>query len=234
MEPRELEETVFEDHLSIDPAVHQVGAGQVNYGNPGQLRPHFHWVSVKNEYQSTIQGHPVFEKREYVRIPFPGTRDFFDGPVTDHFRRVFPQQYRAFKLAAQEVERGMPIKECPLFDVTEVDQLAYYQIFSVEQLAETPDANVATRPGGVRLREKARKYLANAQGMAPIGALEAENKQLVETVKAQAEMLKQVQGQMQQLLSAQTEKAPTAPAEPEEQKLVVPEIPKQEKRHEKR
>lgn len=219
-------------HTSIDPGVHQNGAGSVSYGNPGQLRPYFYWKARKNEFQTQSQGKPVFDKVAYVRIPFPGTRDNWDGAVTDHFKKMFPRQWARFQASAAETPEGMPIKECPIFDVTEVETLNYYQVFTVEQCAELTDSAIQGIPDGLNLRKRAQRYQENAKGMAPIGQLEAEKKQLEDTVRAQAEMMKSMQAQMQQLMTAQESRVSySPPAEPAEQKLEIPEIPTKEKRH---
>ncbi|AAK94385.1 hypothetical protein Mx8p50 [Myxococcus phage Mx8] len=129
----------------------------------------------RDEEETTKAGRPVFKDVEYIRIVVPGDRnnDIF-RPATDEDRGLYRRQYEAFLAGKSDVQVGTPLKEWPAITRAEVENLAYFKIVTVEQLAAVPDA-LLQKIGPVRaLVEKAKDCVKRAEGNAPSEQLRAE------------------------------------------------------------
>ena len=136
---------------------------------PGALAPgdetllvKFYVKPVKSEVKSAQQGRPIFENVEYVSIMVPGNKTGqIDSPATDIHRKRFAPHYRAFKQREKDDEHleGMPLTEWPGLVRSQVEELAFFNIKTVEQLASLSDTNSQSMMGLAMLREKAKEYL---------------------------------------------------------------------------
>ena len=81
---------------------------------------------------------------------------------------------------------GTPLAEWPLISRAEVEELAYFKVRSVEQLAEISDGNARNIGPILALRQKARDWLEKASG----GALESKLRSLVDQKDSQIEALR--------------------------------------------
>lgn len=144
----------------------------------------------KNKKKSLEAGRPIFEPQERVEIFTAGDKDsIIDRPVDKMDMYIYRDKYIAFKRGlAQEVTgtlltvwAGVPPERC--------QDLAYFKVKTVEQLAEVPDSAIQTMGIGARAeREKAREYLEVMKGNAPLQALRSEN----EAMKARLEALEKL------------------------------------------
>lgn len=138
--------------------------------------PQFFTEAVKLEWKSQQEGRPIFEDREFVRILIPGDRrSMAVEPVRDEHRRRWPREYEAFKIGLEPPQEGTPLGEWPVSLMTpaRVQELAYFNIKSVEQLAGVNDAQLQSLGMGAReLRERAKTWLEVARtGAAPLERL---------------------------------------------------------------
>jgi hypothetical protein len=108
----------------------------------------------------------------------------------------FPEEFAAFKSGQEKQTEGIDLKAWPGIDPASVDDLSYFKVHTVEQLAAMNDSNVGQFHC---LRERAREYLESAKKSATRADVEAKDAQL-----------KAMQEQINQLLAAQ--KAPAKPS----------------------
>jgi len=155
----------------------------------------------ENEAKSAEEGRPIYEDKEYVEIRTPGnTTNIVQRPVTDMDRKRFAPAYREFKAGDTEQVIGTPLVEAPWITRSQVEELSYLRIRTVEQLANVGD-DVCTRiPGLFKLKQRAQQMEVNAEKQAPFIKLQKEREDmqaqidsLKETVEAQAAIIKQWQ-----------------------------------------
>lgn len=132
-------------------------------------------------FESEKRGHPVFKDVEMVSIiPLGDNRTELHKEVTDVERNRFKEEYAAFKAGEDGAKHvGLVLKEWPQITSSMVKTLNYFNIFTVEQLADIDD-NAIQRVGmGTRdLVTKARAYLAQAKDTAATQRYAAENARL--------------------------------------------------------
>jgi hypothetical protein len=116
----------------------------------------------KNGPKSKAAGRPIFEDREYIKIMTPGNKDNIPvSPVTDIHRKRFAPQYKRWlesRDSDQAVE-GTPLSEWPGVSRTQVEELRYFNVHTVEQLVELSDANSQGFMGINALKTRAKAYL---------------------------------------------------------------------------
>jgi hypothetical protein len=140
----------------------------------------FYIKPKENEQKTAEEGRPIYEDKEYVEIRTPGnTTNIVNRPVTDMDRKRFAAAYREFKAGAEEqMGSGTPLMEAPWITRSQVEELSYLRIRTLEQLAEVGD-DVCTRvPGLFKLKARAKLMVAHAEKTAPFTQLQHENEEL--------------------------------------------------------
>ena len=133
------------------------------------LHPH------KNEKLSLQEGRPIYEDREYVRLVVAGDKDnIVERPAREADKARFPRQYEAFKRGEGDAVVGTPLSSWPGISRSQVEELAFFGVRTVEQLAEMADAQIQKFLGANALRDRARMFIAAAKGDAPIQRMQAE------------------------------------------------------------
>ena len=138
--------------------------------------PQFFTEAVKLEWKSKQEGRPLFEDREFVRIIIPGDRrSMVVEPLNEGHQQRWPREYEAYKAGREAPLEGTPLSEWPVSAMSpaRVQELAYFHIRTVEQLAAVNDAQLQGLGMGAReLRERAKTWLeVAAKGAAPIERL---------------------------------------------------------------
>jgi hypothetical protein len=129
----------------------------------------------KDQTETEKQGRPIFKSIEYVSISSPGDKfNGIDRPATLKDKRRFKRQYQAFKENQGDILTGTPLAHWPLMDAAQVEELKYFNIRTVEQLAAMPDGNIPNVGNISHLKKHAVDYLAVAKGNAPTIQLRAE------------------------------------------------------------
>jgi hypothetical protein len=155
--------------------------------------PMFIREPVKNEMKSAEQGRPIYETIEMIHIIIPG--DNKTAPVrrvTDHDRERFAAAYQRFKNEEEMVFDGTPVDAWPRLTTREVYSLKAQNFFTVESIANCPDANLSKLGmGGMMLRDLAKAYIDAAAKGGNAEKLVIENAQLKTQI---GEMAKTIQG----------------------------------------
>lgn len=111
-------------------------------------------------------GRPIYDPVEYVTIPSPGDKfNIPDRPATIKDKRKYAAQYAAFKAGEKAASSGTPITA--LVSQAEAEELKFFNVFTVENMAEMPDGNLPNVGNISHLKQRARDYLAAAAGNAP-------------------------------------------------------------------
>lgn len=158
-------------------------------------RPRFYSKPVKNNFRSETEGRPVFEDKEFVEILVPGDRKtVVDTLVKEEHKRRWPREYAAFKAGQEVPVEGTPLEEWPQISRSQVEELKFAHIRTVEQLASLPDdaLNRSVSMGGFALREKAQRHLEALKGSSQTEAQAAEiahQREIIADQKRQYEAL---------------------------------------------
>ena len=103
---------------------------------------------------------PVFRDVEYIEIRIAGNRtDFVCRPATYRDKSRFPRHYAAFKQRIELPEEGTPLVEWTGITRSQAEELAFFHIKTVEQLASVSDTNGQNFMGFSTLQAAARSYI---------------------------------------------------------------------------
>lgn len=130
----------------------------------------------KNEAKSLEAGRPIFDEVDYIEIATPGDKNnIVHRPMREDDHRKYAQQYKAWKTGQDsDVATGLPLAAWAIMDRATVEEFAYFKIRTVEQLASVSDGN-AQRLGTLKnWIPKAKDYMDQAKGAAPLAKLRDE------------------------------------------------------------
>jgi hypothetical protein len=136
----------------------------------------FFTAPVQNKQKSAEEGRPIFEDKTMIQIMVPGSKD---NVVMREVRpgyddRRFPKQWAAYQNSEKEVVEGTPLSQWPQMSASQVEELKYFGIRTVEQLKEVPDSTAQNFRGLQSLKTKAADWLAFVNETKDVSALQAE------------------------------------------------------------
>lgn len=183
--------------------------GMRQRGEPERLFIRFERLPKQNAEKTLAEGRPVFDDVEYIEIAVPGDKsNIVHKPVTDEHRRKYRAQYADWKSGLEGVTSGTPLAEWPAVGRSQVEELLYFKIKTVEQLASVSDGNLQHLGHGyLELRRKAADYLAHAKENQPLLAMRAELASRDNTIATMQEQLLQLGDALQ----AQRQGGPSVP-----------------------
>lgn len=149
------------------------------YADDDKLLVKFETRAVKNEFETNKQGRPVFYEQDYINVITPGSRDVFIAPMDDSYKRRFAKRYKEWqdREKREGSVEGTLLAELTWMTKSQIAELNYSNIFTVEQLAGMSDANAMQFMGSQQLRQRAKLYLEAAAGAAPALRLQQELEQ---------------------------------------------------------
>ena len=111
---------------------------------------------------------------EYIDIRIPGSRDGAARPARFADKQRFPRHYAAFQQRIELAEEGTPLTEWPVVSRSLADEMAFFNIKTVEQLANVND-NVAGQFMGAQMyKQKAKAWLERAKEDVTVDKLKEE------------------------------------------------------------
>jgi len=150
---------------------------------------------------SAVEGRPVYKTVPWVRILVPGDRNsVIDTFADDAYIARFPKQWEIYKAKQGQKIEGTPLSEAAFVSRGQVEELEYFKVFTVEQLAEVPDNLAAKVPMFHELKRKARLFVEQAKDNALAQKLGAEN----EALKGQVDHLTAEIARLSQMFEAAT------------------------------
>lgn len=116
--------------------------------------------TLPDEKATNEAGRPIYKEVEFVEIMQPGNKDsVIQRPVRKNDIQRFPRQYQQFKNNMEETVEGTPLEAWPLLSRAQVEELRYFNVRTVEQLASMTDANAQNFVGMQNLKLKAQAFL---------------------------------------------------------------------------
>lgn len=153
----------------------------------------FYFAPRQDAVQSAAAGRPIFVEREYVEIVAAGNQNnIIRRPASDQDKQRFHREYAKFKDGDTEQLVGTPLSEVPWLSRSQVEELNYRKIRTLENLAEINDS-ACNVPGMYDLRRKAKAWLDKANEAVPFTKMQAQIDALtkeLEAVKAANTMAK--------------------------------------------
>jgi hypothetical protein len=161
--------------------------------------------AVEFKAESEKEGRPVFKEIPFVRIIIPGDRNnVLECKATEHYMKQYPRAWAAFQAGQKESVVGTPLENWPQITRSQVKEAKYFEVHTVEQLAELNDVHCQRLGmGWSELRNKAKAYLNLASETAKETAQAAENSRLRDEIAALKDQFAQ--------MASQAEKKPGRP-----------------------
>lgn len=145
---------------------------------------------------SLKEGRPIFKDIEYIDIKVPGQRaGGASRPATFRDKQRFPRHYQAYKQRQEMPLEGTPLSEWPIMTRTQVEELAFHNVKTVEQLVAMSDTLASRFMGMNSLKAKGKMWLENAEETVRINEIETlkasgdEKDKRIEKLEAQVEAI---------------------------------------------
>lgn len=153
----------------------------------------FHREAIQDNQATVREGRPIFKDMEMVELRFPGnTNTVWDLPVTDEHRQKYARQYEAFLRGDEMAIDGTPIEQLTVLTRAQIKELKSLDIHTIEAAAGLSDLVIQRFMGGYKLRELAKRYLEQAEGLAPLALVIEENDKMKAQINAQASQLEEL------------------------------------------
>lgn len=155
------------------------------------MRPH------PDKAASAKEGRPIFVSREYVTIMVPGDKtNVVTRPVQELDKRRFALKYAAFKNGTQDAVSGTPLENVPWISREQVEEMKFFNIRTLEHLADMPDVHAQKFMGINKLRQRARDHIALAKEQAPALRLAQELRERDERIATMEKRLAELAAQV--------------------------------------
>jgi len=182
--------------------------GNINPADYENMLVKFVHYPMQNRSKSKEEGRPIFEEVVYVDIRTPGDRtSHIFRPAADIDKRKWPKHWEAFqtRVEGDSEEVGTPLEEWPAITRSLVQELKFFNVYTVEALANLSDTACGQFMGINEWKTRAQAYIALSQDSAVGEEFAAE----LETLKSTNTVLQQANA----ALMARLEKLEAAEAD---------------------
>lgn len=180
--------------------------GWVRMGSDDRVNVLFYRKSVLDKAKSAEAGRPIHVARDYVRIQQPGEKDYADRPVDDDRSVIdrWPRHWEAYQRGRTAAPDGTPV-ECLFPQNPEVAaNLHTLGVHTIEQLAGlTAHGAQTVGMGATQWQQKAKQFLASANGGAGMHQLQQQNAKLQSQIETQANQIALMKAQLDRLAALQ-------------------------------
>ena len=150
-----------------------------------------------NQSRSAEEGRPIYEEIPYIQIMQPGNKDnIIQRPATDMDKHRFAEHFNRYKARASEDHlEGTLLESWPGVTRSQCEELRFFNVRTVEQLACMSDSNSQGMMGINLLKQKAAAYLEDADANAAKQALADQKTKNEELMAMIAELSAKVDAQ---------------------------------------
>lgn len=139
-------------------------ANASRFAMDGKLHVRFFSKPKYNPDKSAEENRPIYEDTVYVEIMMPGDKNNIivrpAASMRDDLR--FPKHYEQFQKGQQDQMVGTPLKVLPFLSEAQVEELAYFKVRTVEQLADLSDS--VSFMGAQEMKKRAKAFLEASKG----------------------------------------------------------------------
>lgn len=199
-----MDEGLTLDELQRNPFDASADQVQTNPEDDRKLLVRFYMHPVQQTAKSIKAGRKIFKDTEYIEILIPGDKhSIIRRQASDLDRKRFAESYKRFRMGLANQTEGTPLSNLIWMTEAKIKEYEYFNIVTVEQLAEAADGSGAGAiMGFVDDKRKAEAFLESSKNEAPLVAMRAK----LDERDAELETLKR---QMQEL-SSKLDKQPTS------------------------
>ena len=153
---------------------------QPEQNNSHGLYAEFYPHAVQNKQKTLEAGRPIYEEMDYIRIMVPGDkssvieRPIRMGNTPMHDNHRFAREFALYKQGSEQQLVGTPLVEWPVISRSQCKELDFFNVKTVEQLADMPDTAVQNFAGVGQLRELAKRFMVQAKEGAPLLQMQTE------------------------------------------------------------
>jgi hypothetical protein len=170
------------------------------YRDDDKLYVKFSYHPLQNEAKSLEEGRPIFEDKEFITIMIPGDKDnVIMREARPHDKQRFRRHYEAFKARNAQIMVGTPLDKWAYLTAGQVEELKFFNIFTVEQLVDLADVHAQKFMNINNLKRQAKAYLEAAKSEAPIAQLQAQLDERDARIASLEEALKDQMARIQAL-----------------------------------
>jgi len=159
--------------------------------------PVFFQVDVEDQAASEAAGRPIYRAEDWIEIIVPGSRDKTRCPVRKDHQTRFAEQWESYKKGdAHEVTGGTPVMEWQGIARTRAQELRAQGFYTVEQIAEAGDNQLAKMGGDARrIQAQAKAFVEGQRELDRERVMRAEiEAKFADMVARNEELLRQVDG----------------------------------------
>lgn len=184
--------------FTLPPGTQYSGNGSERFGfgaQPNGPQPHvtFYPKALQQNYDSLLQGKPIFKSVVMVKVIQPGERDILDRMATKEDAQRWPNEYRAYCEGREDAPNGIPLAVLFPHHGDVVQALQFHRIFTVEQLAHLNDTQKQNLGmGGYEWSQKAQRYLEALSAGQGFAKLEHANERQAIEIKRQQDVIDQL------------------------------------------
>lgn len=176
------------------------GGQNGRHANDDQLLVRFYMHPAQDKPASVEAGRPIFKEVPFVHIMQPGNKEsIIHRKATSMDKQRFAEHFRKFEAREdQDVVEGTPLIEWPGVTRSQAEELKFYNVMSVEQLAGMSDTNTQNFRGMNSLRQKAVAFLEMSKdnaGAEALAAATAKNEELEATIADLASRLQALEAE---------------------------------------
>jgi hypothetical protein len=164
--------------------------------------------------ESEAKGRPVFKEVAYIDIKAAGDKEGVCRPATDDDKRRFHRHYTAFTQRTEIPETGHRLSEWAQITASQVQELAFFNVKTLEQLIHMSDQNAQNFMGINKLKAKAQAYLDGQNETVSSGDLQERDDKIEEQAAALELMKEQLNRLTAGLDETPEQVAASADAEP--------------------
>lgn len=132
-----------------------------DYGSDEFLNVSFNWEDVYSKTETHKNGgKPSYVRQAFITIQAPNDKlTTIHTPVTDFYEWRFPYEWEAFKNGDEIALRGTPIEQWSELQPTQIKELKFNGIHTVEQIAQLNDSHAGRLRTFFSLKAKAQKFV---------------------------------------------------------------------------
>lgn len=159
----------FNDAMGQDPS---------RFAGDARLYVEFYRKPVMHPGKSQEAGRAIYEETDYIKLAVPGDKlSMVDRPVNSMDASRFADRYAKWKAGQQEAVTGTPLSSLPNMTPAKVEEYKFFNIVTVEQLAEAPDGVGQKFMGFNGDKNRAKAFLEVAKNNAPLERMTTELQQ---------------------------------------------------------
>ena len=151
------------------------GQNDRNFGDE-KLLVRFHVEPRQNQLKTEEEGRPIYDDVVYITIRVPGNKQsVIIRPARAKDKLRFAEHWRLYEQkGVEEYVSGTPLEAWPALSTSQIRELEYFNVRTVEQLAGMNDSDAQGFMGMNLLKTKAKTFLEAAAGGAPLEKLQAQ------------------------------------------------------------